>query len=218
MSAVLALNCGSSSLKFQVVEIDGSGRAADRPARGGVSAFGREADVVLHGSPAPAVRLREPVADHHAAVERVLGWLAERRVGIGAVAHRVVHGGPKHVASAAIDDALLRDLDAIEALAPLHNGPSVAAIRATRAALGPGVPMVAVFDTGFHAGMPAAAREYAIPRDLAWRHGIHRYGFHGTSFRSVLEDFGRLSGRAPDTARLVALHLGSGCSAAAIDC
>jgi len=218
VSAVLALNCGSSSLKFQVIETDGSGRASGRPARGGVSGFGREADVALQLGSAPPLKLKEAVADHRAAVERVLGWLTDGGVAPVAVAHRVVHGGPKHVASAVIDDAVLRDLDAIEALAPLHNGPGVAAIRAARAALGPAVPMVAVFDTAFHAGMPAAAREYAIPRDLAWRHGIHRYGFHGTSFRSVLEDYERLSGRAPETARIVALHLGSGCSAVAIDC
>ena len=217
MSAILALNCGSSSLKFQVVEIDGSGRAGGRPARGGVSGFGPKADVTLQLGAAPPRRLEEPMADHRAAVERVLGWLADGRIAPVAVAHRVVHGGPKHVASALIDDALLGDLDALEALAPLHNGPGVAAIRAARAALGPAVPMVAVFDTAFHAGMPAAAREYAIPRDLAGRHGIHRYGFHGTSFRSVLADYTRLSGRAPDAARIVALHLGSGCSAAAID-
>jgi acetate kinase len=216
--AVLALNCGSSSLKFQVVEVDDSGRAAARPARGGVSAFGPQAEVTLQLRTDPALREKTPVPDHRAAVELVLDWLAKSACAVDAVAHRIVHGGPKYAASVLIDDGVLRALEAVEALAPLHNAPSVAAVRAARAALGPAVPMAAVFDTGFHAGMPAAAREYAIPRDLAWRHGIHRYGFHGTSFRSVLRDYGRLSGRAADADRVVALHLGSGCSAAAVDC
>lgn len=217
MTAVLALNCGSSSLKFQVIRVDGPGTVGERPARGAVSDFGPSAHLTLERAAAPPVRGAEALADHRAAVERVLGWLASEGIGVDAVAHRVVHGGADHTASAVIDDEVLRALGQLEALAPLHNASSLAAIRATRAALGPAVPMVAVFDTAFHAGLPPVAREYALPRDLARRHGIRRYGFHGTSFRSVLDDYARLTGRPAATARLVALHLGSGCSAVAID-
>ena len=216
MTAVLALNCGSSSLKFQVIEVAPPGRTDDRPARGGVSSFGATAEVMLQRHSGPPVRRTESLADHRAAVGRVLDWLGAEGVAVDAVAHRVVHGGPAHVASALIDDDVLRALGALEALAPLHNAASLAAIRSARAALGPGVPMVAVFDTAFHAGLPPVAREYALPRHLARRHGIRRYGFHGTSFRSVLEDYARLSGRPAEAARLVALHLGGGCSAVAI--
>ena len=217
MTAILALNCGSSSLKFQVIEADGAGGVGERPARGGVSDFGASAAVILQRAGRPPARGAEALADHRAAVERVLGWLAAEGIGVDAVAHRVVPGGSDHTESAVIDEEVLGALGALEALAPLHNASSLAAIRAARAALGPAVPMVAVFDTAFHAGLPPAAREYALPRDLARRHGIRRYGFHGTSFRSVLEDYARVTGRPAADARLVALHLGSGCSAVAID-
>ena len=217
MTAVLALNCGSSSLKFQVIQVDGAGTVGERPARGAVSDFGPRAHLGLERAAAPPVRGAEALADHRAAVERVLAWLAAEDIGVDAVAHRVVHGGADHTASVVIDDEVMRALGQLEALAPLHNASSLAAIRATRAALGPAVPMVAVFDTAFHAGLPPVAREYALPRNLARRHGIRRSGFHGTSFRSVLDDYARLTGRPVATARLVALHLGSGCSAVAID-
>jgi acetate kinase len=213
---VLALNCGSSSLKFQVLQVGPTGNAEARPARGGLSGFGPDARVRLEASGGPAESTEENVADHTAAAERVLSWLADRRVRVDAVAHRVVHGGPAHTASALIDDRLLDGLDRLADLAPLHNRPSIAVIRAARARLGERVPMAAVFDTSFHAGLPDVAREYAIPRSLARRHGIRRYGFHGTSFRGVLEDYARLVGRPAATVRVVALHLGSGCSAAAI--
>jgi acetate kinase len=213
---VLALNCGSSSLKFQVLEVEPSGAIAGRPARGAVSSLGADARVRLEPAGEAAESSTESVPDHQAAADRVLGWVAERGLRVDAAAHRIVHGGPMHAASTLIDDRLVDALDAIVELAPLHNGPGVSVIRAARARLGDAVPMVAIFDTSFHAGLPDVAREYAIPRSLARRHGIRRYGFHGTSFRGVLEDYARLTGSPASAARIVALHLGSGCSAAAI--
>ena len=128
----------------------------------------------------------------------------------------MVHGGDRFLESTRIDDVVLHALDALQALAPLHNAPSLAGIRAARARLDRATPMVAVFDTSFHASMPEEAATYAIPPDLAARHGVRRYGFHGTAFRSVLAGYAALTRTDERSARLVALHLGGGCSAAAI--
>ncbi|HEX2501430.1 MAG TPA: acetate/propionate family kinase, partial [Methylomirabilota bacterium] len=170
-----------------------------------------------------ATREREPVPDHEAAVRRVLGWLAaggasEHRgaLRVDAVGHRVVHGGARFTEAILIDADVLEAIEALEALAPLHNAPSLAGIRAARAALGSDVPMVAVFDTAFHAAMPEHAYRYAIPHELAVKHGIRRYGFHGLAYRSVLARYAELAGTPLEGTTLVALHLGNGCSAAAI--
>jgi acetate kinase len=128
----------------------------------------------------------------------------------------VVHGGEGFTRPALIDAEVIAAIRALEELAPLHNAPSLAGIEAARRALGPDVPMVAVFDTAFHATIPEAAHLYAIPRELATTHRIRRYGFHGVAYQSVLEGYAELSGTPPDRATLVALHLGNGCSAAAI--
>src|SRR5262249_59723484 len=104
----------------------------------------------------------------------------------------------------------------LEGLAPLHNGPSLAGIQACRAAFGNGLPMVAVFDTAFHASLPERAWRYAIPRELADRHGVRRFGFHGISYRAVLGRYCPLTGARESAATLVALHLGNGASAVAI--
>jgi acetate kinase len=128
----------------------------------------------------------------------------------------VVHGGDRFTKPVLIDAGVLMDIERLEELAPLHNAPSLAGIRTARTALGAEVPMVAVFDTAFHASLPDHASRYAIPSDLARRHGIRRFGFHGLSYQSILLRYGRLTGRPPEDATVVALHLGGGCSAAAI--
>ena len=132
-----------------------------------------------------------------------------------AVGHRVVHGGGEFVAPALLDDKVLDRLEAVTDLAPLHNGPALAAIRSTMAAL-PAVPQVAVFDTAFHADLPAEATTYAVP--WRWRHdwGIRKYGFHGLSVAWSLERAAALLGRSPTELRLVVCHLGGGASATAV--
>jgi acetate kinase len=193
---VLALNCGSSSVKFRLLAVD----AAAPPAAARALAQRTEA---VHA------------ADYDGAVGRALD--AARAAGaIEAVGHRVVHGGARFTASTLIDDEVLGAIEALEALAPLHNRPSLAGIRASRAALGAAVPMVAVFDTAFHAALPERAARYAIPRELAERHGLRRFGFHGISYAWATTRAAALLGRPAADLRLVALHLGSGCSAAAI--
>ncbi len=128
----------------------------------------------------------------------------------------MVHGGERFTEPALIDAAVLGAIEELEALAPLHNAPSLAGVRAAQAALGPDVPMVAVFDTAFHATIPEHASRYAIPHELALERGIRRYGFHGLAYRSVLDEYARMSGTGTERATLVAFHLGNGCSAVAI--
>jgi acetate kinase len=215
---VLALNCGSSSLKFRLFQ--GEPDAALPSLAGGqVDRLGDRATVRFDADGGPKVDGHEAIRDQGAAVRRVTAWLAGLEPGrrIDAVGHRVVHGGARFTEPTLIDGATLRGIEELEALAPLHNAPSLAGIQAAREALGPDVPMVAVFDTAFHATLPEPAYRYAIPADLAARHAIRRYGFHGLAYRSVLAEYARLSGTPPERATLVAFHLGNGCSVAAIE-
>jgi len=194
---VLALNAGSSSLKFRLGRFEDAGSRMQEVARGIVERIGTHY--------ADAVRQ---------VVERIGAINDARRV--EAVGHRVVHGGSRFVRPTLIDDAVVAAIEALEDLAPLHNGPSLAVIRACRAVLGPKVPMIAVFDTAFHATLPEHAYRYAIPYELAARHGIRRFGFHGTSYRSVVARYGDVAGKPVGGSALVVVHLGNGCSAAAI--
>ena len=217
---VLALNCGSSSVKVRVFDVD-AGAPDQEPTRS--LASGR-----IEGLPSEEARLtwevgealeRDTVAatGHDAGVRHLLTRLADLERGpIEAVGHRVVHGGDRFTRPVLIDAGVLMDIERLEELAPLHNAPSLAGIRAARTALGAEVPMVAVFDTAFHASLPDRASRYAIPSDLARRHGVRRFGFHGLSYQSLLPRYGRLTRTPPEEATIVALHLGNGCSAAAI--
>jgi len=217
---VLALNCGSSSVKFRLIDADPGTPGGERSIASGLFGGLPGAKAVLTIRVGDLVEEEQiPAADHEAAVRHCLATLAEERwrlPGIAAVGHRVVHGGEQFTGSALVGASELSALEALEDLAPLHNGPSVAGIRAARAVLGEQVPMVAVFDTAFHASLPERASRYALPADLALRHGIRRFGFHGLSYQSVLARFSEMTGTPQERARIVALHLGSGCSAAAI--
>jgi acetate kinase len=216
---VLVLNCGSTTVKFQVIAGEAAalaGGGGARLAKGLVERIGGESAVTLERPGREPERSAEPVADHEAAVRRVLEWVAANVAPVDAIGHRVVHGGARFAASVLIDDGVAAAIESLEELAPLHNGPSLAGIRACRTVLGRERPMVAVFDTAFHATLPEAAARYAIPDDLARRHGIRRYGFHGTAYRSVVAGYARQTGTPPERVTIVALHLGGGCSAAAI--
>lgn len=218
---VLVLNCGSSSVKLQALDVD-AGVADHEPltvwARGAVRSVGSpnatwSVDVGEHHAEG-ALHLR----DHSAAVRELLARFREAYgdQGIDAVGHRIVHGGARYKDATVIDQAVIASLAELEELAPLHNGPCVAGVRAARIALGDAVPMTASFDTTFHHDLPAVASQYAIPASLAERYAIRRYGFHGLSYRSVLARYCHLTDTPPERATLIVLHLGSGCSAAAI--
>jgi acetate kinase len=224
---VLVLNCGSSSVKFQLVETDAETARAgtDRTlAKGIVENVGGTAVLKFEVPGRKTVKETAEILEHKIAVERVLAFLTHAENGvlggrqeIGAVGHRVVHGGERFKASALITDDVLEGMEACFDMAPLHNPPNVRGYRAARAVL-PDVPHVAVFDTSFHQTMPPEAYLYGLPYVLYQRHGIRRYGFHGTSHRFVSARLTALLGRPPEDPglRLITCHLGNGCSVAAI--
>jgi len=237
---VLVLNCGSSSLRFQLIDTGDDGEAAaelDADARGPgrdagrrlvqgrVERVGGHAVIELH----VAGRSRQvegvPLRDHRAAVDWVLRWLVSPEAGIPAltsladihaVGHRVVHGGERFQRSVRIDAEVLAGIEACVDLAPLHNPANLKGIRAAQALLGDGVPQVAVFDTAFHATLPEVSYLYGIPYQYYRRFKLRRYGFHGTSHRYVAERYRVLRGIPREQVHLVTLHLGNGCSACAI--
>jgi acetate kinase len=217
---VLAINGGSSSIKWGVfaVGVDGGrGTVASRRAHGRIERIGGEATLHFEAAGAEPLDTTAHVPDHDEGVRRIAEWIAATHVPVEAVGHRVVHGGSRFRAPTVLDDAVVAAIHELETLAPLHNGPSLAGIRACRTALGPGFPMVAIFDTAFHASLPERAWRYAIPHELGARHGIRRFGFHGISYRAVLDRYCAITGTPEERATIVALHLGNGCSAAAIE-
>jgi acetate kinase len=168
--------------------------------------------------PAAATEERVPAGTHRTVTTRVLDLMAEAGhadVELLGAGHRVVHGGERFTSSIRVDDAVIAALRSFDHLAPLHNPANLAGIEAVRAAL-PGLPQVAVFDTAFHQTMPPHAFRYAVPEEWYVRHGVRRYGFHGTSHRFVSEQAASMLGRLPRELRLITAHLGNGCSATAV--
>ncbi|MCK6527163.1 acetate/propionate family kinase [Myxococcota bacterium] len=204
---VLVVNAGSSSLRVDLVDPGSGARAAG--AR--VERIGAAARVLWGGEEGAAADL----PDHAAALRAVLPRLVEASRPV-AVGHRVVHGGERFSAPVLVDAAVEAAIEALAPLAPLHNPANLAGIRAARALL-PDVPHVAVFDTAFHATLPRRARTYALPLERAERHGIRRFGFHGTSHAFVARRAAEWLGEDLRDLRLVTLHLGNGCSAAAVE-
>jgi acetate kinase len=223
---VLVLNVGSATLKFQLVQTDMERLEANadlKLARGLIERIGGEAVFSFTGTDSEKTRGAVSLRDHRAAVDFVLSWLVNSdsvpiaSIGeIDAVGHRVVHGGEQFQRSVAIDAAVQRGIEDNIDLAPLHNPANLRGIEAARAALGPGVPQVAVFDTAFHHTLPERAFLYAIPYQMYRRHKVRRYGFHGTSHRYVSHRWRQLTGVPRDETTIVTLHLGNGCSACAI--
>ena len=216
---VLALNCGSSTLKFGLFEVDGEHLTT--LAGGKADSIGGRGSVAFSAKSGETFRKRSGVADHHEAVGEVIRWLSSTSLltlhGIGAVGHRIVHGGTRFREPALLNEESVEAIEWLAELAPLHNGSSLAAIRATREALGFRIPMVATFDTAFHRTMPERASLYAIPPELSERHGIRRYGFHGLAHRYMAGRYAEVADTSPDRTKLVTLQLGNGCSAAAVD-
>ncbi|MBK6519679.1 MAG: acetate/propionate family kinase [Polyangiaceae bacterium] len=208
---ILVLNCGSSSLKAAIVDDE----TGERRGRVRVERIG-EAEPALFDADGPAV----PCAakDHGEALAAALPVLERARGGapIDGVGHRVVHGGERFSQPTRVDEAVLEAIAALTPLAPLHNPANLAGIVAARRAF-PDVPHVAVFDTAFHATLPPRARSYAIDLELAKKHGVRRYGFHGTSHAFVAARAAAFLGAKPGDLRLISCHLGNGASVCAIE-
>lgn len=217
---VLVLNSGSSSVKYQVVDTDA--RAA--LVVGLVERIGAGGALLSQTRSADGQKIRSSAAilDHRDAIKAILDLVADPERGavksldeIGAVGHRVVHGGEDFTESAFIDDGVVDRIRESIALAPLHNPHNLAGILAARERMAR-VPHVAVFDTAFHAGMPPHAFHYALPYVLYRRHRIRRYGFHGTSHQHVAHRLADLLDRPLEELRLISIHLGNGASACAV--
>ena len=219
MTNVLVINCGSSSLKYQLLEMD----TKTLLAKGLVERIGLEEGHHVYSRPGREdVDETRPVPDHKAAIQLLLEAVAHTEHGvvksfkeIAAVGHRVVHAGEAFACSVMIDDAVMEALKACIPLAPLHNPPNIQGIEAAQAVL-PDVPMVGVFDTAFHQTMPDAAYTYPLPYELYTEHGIRRYGFHGTSHRYVTLRAAEILARDPSELNLITCHLGNGASLAAV--
>lgn len=212
--AVLVINCGSSSVKYQLLAVD----AEQTLARGTVERIGEEGGRLRHYTAGDVERVEQrPFASHREALARIAEYLADGGAlpELVAVGHRVVHGGEHFQAPALVDVAVLQTIRALSSLAPLHNPVNVAGIDVARE-LFPDVPHVAVFDTAFHQRMPPYAAHYAVPEDWYARYGVRRYGFHGTSHEYVAERAAQYLRRPLADLKLITLHLGNGASATAI--
>ncbi|MFE3183666.1 acetate kinase [Streptomyces violascens] len=216
---VLVLNSGSSSVKYQLLDMTD----ASRLAVGLVERIGEQTSRLKHTPLATGGAAREqngPIADHAAALKAVAAELAADGLGLdspelAAIGHRVVHGGLKFSAPTVITDEVLAEIERLVPVAPLHNPANITGIR-TAQALRPDLPQVAVFDTAFHTTMPESAARYAIDVATADEHRIRRYGFHGTSHAYVSRETAKLLGKAPEDVNVIVLHLGNGASASAV--
>ena len=217
---ILVINSGSSSIKFRLAEVvEENGTVATRPAllEGAVKGIGGAGSLDVGGQGLSRSTVMVEAQDHIQAMRVLMNQLDTSLGNIEAVGHRVVHGGDRYVESTVITDQVEAGIDALSELAPLHNPACLAGIRGAKAALGSTVPMVAVFDTAFHRTMPEVARHYAIPTELADRHHIRRYGFHGIAHASLANGYGVCTGNSLKQTRIITLQLGNGCSVAAID-
>ena len=215
---VLVVNCGSSSLKYQLINMDNE----EVMAKGLVEKIGLPDSQLTHKWNGQKKEIKQSIPDHQVAVKLVLDILTDAECGviksmdaIDAVGHRVVHGGEEFAASTLITDEVMKALEKCSAMAPLHNPTNIIGINACKAIM-PGVPQVGVFDTAFHQTMPAKAFMYGLPYELYKEDHIRRYGFHGTSHRYVAGEVAKVMGVPVEKLRIINCHLGNGSSLAAI--
>lgn len=225
---VLVLNCGSSSVKFQLIatDLDLIAQNADRRlAKGTIERIGGEAIIRLQVEGQDTQRSTASLRDINAAVDFIARWAASPESGIEeiksigdiqAVGHRVVHGGERFKNSVLITDEVVKAVEDCIELAPLHNPANLTGISATHKLFGAGLPQVAVFDTAFHQTLPDHAFLYALPYQLYRRYRLRRYGFHGISHRYVAYRYRVMRNIAREATNIITLHLGNGCSATAI--
>ncbi|MCR4586394.1 MAG: acetate/propionate family kinase, partial [Lachnospiraceae bacterium] len=219
MMNILVINCGSSSLKYQLIDSDSEKVLA----KGLAERIGIEGSVLTHtASGKDKVVVEAPMSDHSVAVKMVIEALTDKDHGvigslseIGAVGHRVVHGGEKFTKAVVINDEVIKDIEELSALAPLHNPANLIGIHACEKNM-PGVPQVAVFDTAFHQTMPQKAYMYGIPYEYYRKYKIRRYGFHGTSHDYVSKRAAEILGKDRKDLKIIVCHLGNGASISAV--
>ena len=219
---ILVLNCGSSSLKYQLLDMKNE-EVYDLLAKGLVERIGMEVGCVKHEAPGKEKFVKEmPIADHTVGIQAVMEALLDKEYGvlstledIEAVGHRVVHGAEDFVCSQLITDKVVAQIEKCVDLAPLHNPANLLGIKAVSAVL-PNVPQVAVFDTAFHQSMPQYAYMYSLPYEYYEKYRIRRYGFHGTSHKYVSAKGAKFAGLDINNSKIVTCHLGNGSSIAAV--
>ena len=216
---ILVINCGSSSLKYQILDMTNETLLC----KGLVEKIGIDGSVINHTKIGQdKFVLETPMKDHKDAIAQVLAAIQDPDHGvvtsmseIGAVGHRVVHGGEHYADSVLIDDEVMKVIEECSDLAPLHNPPNIAGIEACKALM-PDTPMVAVFDTAFHQTMPPESYIYALPYEYYTKYGIRRYGFHGTSHKYVARRAAEMLNVDLEDLKLITCHLGNGASVSAI--
>lgn len=216
MSSVLVLNAGSSSVKYQLIDVDSS----EVLAKGLVEAIGLPSARITHQFGEDKVRVGIDCPDHNAALAQLMDHFRQHgpqltEVGLVAVGHRVVHGGEKFSDAVLVTEELMETLDELTPLAPLHNPANLVGLRAAMEYF-PHVPHVGVFDTAFHQTMPDYAYTYAVPHEWREKYGVRRYGFHGTSHLYVSREAAKLLGKDPSEVNVIVLHLGNGASVTAV--
>lgn len=216
---VFVVNCGSSSIKYQLINMDSEKVLA----KGLIERIGMEGSVLKHTPEGKyTIDIKKDVPDHSVGIKLAISALTDKEYGvikdmreIDAVGHRVVHGGERFTDSVLITEDVLKGIEACAEIAPLHNPPNLYGIRACMALM-PDVPQVAVFDTAFHQTMPKVAYLYGLPYELYVKYGLRRYGFHGTSHKYVAQVAAKLMGEHMSDLRFITCHLGNGASIAAI--
>ena len=216
---ILVINCGSSSLKYQLIDMT----TEESLAQGLVEKIGIEGSVLIQKVEGKdKYIIKQPMKDHKTAIKLVLEALVDKQNGvissmeeISSVGHRIVHGGEKYCESVLINDEVMADIEACVKLAPLHNPAHIIGINACRELM-PKTPMVVVFDTAFHQTMPEEAFIYALPYELYEKHAIRKYGFHGTSHKFVSEQVAEVMGKDIKDLKIITCHLGNGASLCAV--
>ena len=214
---ILVVNCGSSSLKFQLIDSETEEVAAS----GLCERIGLDGALIYKVN-GDKIKQEIDLPDHEVAIKKVLDTLLDKEIGvltsldeIGAIGHRMVHGGEKFSSSVIINEEIIKQIETCNDLAPLHNPANLLGVRACQEVI-PGVPNVVVFDTAFHQTMPSKAYLYALPKEYYEKYGVRRYGFHGTSHSFVSKRLAELAGLDINNSRMIICHIGSGASISAI--
>lgn len=216
---ILVINCGSSSLKYQVIDSD----TEHVLAKGLCERIGIDGRLTYQPAGQDKIKYDAPMPAHRQAVELVLKQLTDPETGIlksvdeiQAVGHRMVHGGEKFACSTLLTDEVLKTVESCNDLAPLHNPPTLVGVAACKELM-PTTPMVGVFDTAFHQTMAPEAYIYGLPYEYYKKYGMRRYGFHGTSHKFVSQRTAELLGKKPEDVKVIVCHLGNGSSISAVD-
>lgn len=214
---ILVVNCGSSSLKFQLIDSETEEVAAS----GLCERIGLDGALIYKVN-GDKIKQEIDLPDHEVAIKKVLDTLLDKEIGvltsldeIGAIGHRMVHGGEKFSSSVIINEEIIKQIETCNDLAPLHNPANLLGVRACQEVM-PGVPNVVVFDTAFHQTMPSKAYLYALPKEYYEKYGVRRYGFHGTSHSFVSKRLAELAGLDINNSHMIICHIGSGASISAI--